>query len=181
MKFTTRQIAVAGLLSALTVVLGATGWGFAPLPTPAGAATIMHIPVIIAGVLEGPIVGAFVGLLFGLFTLPIFGDPRVVIPARLFIGLGSWLAFHGARALLKRRLPDRTTLAVAGGFAGLIGTAINTVGTLGLGVLFGYFPIRGPEGAIGIGLLHGLPESLVAIVVLAGLSASLGKRLSRGK
>ncbi|HSL93211.1 MAG TPA: ECF transporter S component, partial [Bacillota bacterium] len=144
-----------------------------------GAATIMHIPVIVAGILEGPVVGAFVGLLFGLFTLPIFGDPRVVIPARLVIGGGAWLAFRAARFLLKNRVSDRAVYALAGGFAGLIGTVINTIGTLSLAVVFGYFPIRGPEGAVAIGVFHGTPEALVATVVVAGLAAILSKRLAR--
>ena len=86
MKLTTRQLTVAGLMTAMTVLLGATQWGFVPLPTPAGAATIMHIPVIIAGMLQGPVIGSFVGLLFGISTIPFLGDLRVVIPARLFIG-----------------------------------------------------------------------------------------------
>ena len=91
MRFTARQIAVAGLLAALTVVLGVTGLGLLPVPTPAVFATIMHIPVILGGVLEGPLIGGFIGLLFGLFTLTAVPDPRIVIPARLVIGLVSYL------------------------------------------------------------------------------------------
>ena len=45
MKLNTRQIVISGLLVALALVLGVTGLGFIPVPTPAGAATLMHIPV----------------------------------------------------------------------------------------------------------------------------------------
>jgi uncharacterized membrane protein len=91
MKLNTRQIVISGLLVALALVLGVTGLGFIPVPTPAGAATLMHIPVELAGILEGPVVGSFVGLIFGLFTLRFLADPRVVIPARLLIGIVSYL------------------------------------------------------------------------------------------
>ena len=47
---------MAGLLVALTVILGTTGIGFLPVPTPAGAATLMHIPVILAGLVSTPLV-----------------------------------------------------------------------------------------------------------------------------
>ncbi len=51
MKFnlTIRQITVVGLLSAVSLLLGSTPLGIIPVPTPAGAATIMHIPAIIGG------------------------------------------------------------------------------------------------------------------------------------
>ena len=38
--------------------------------------------------------GSFVGLIFGLFTLRFLGDPRVVIPARLLIGVVSFLVYR---------------------------------------------------------------------------------------
>jgi len=66
-KFSTREITVIGLLFAVTIVLGVTGLGFIPIPP--FKTTIMHIPVIIGGILEGPVVGAMIGLLFGLFSM----------------------------------------------------------------------------------------------------------------
>ena len=63
-KLSTRQIVVIGILGAITVVLGMTPLGFVPIG-PLNATT-MHIPVLIAAFIEGPVVGAFVGLIFGL-------------------------------------------------------------------------------------------------------------------
>jgi len=175
MKFTTRQIVVTGLLTALTVALGATGMGLIPVPTPAIFATILHVPVIIAGVLEGPIVGAFVGLLFGLFTLTAVPDPRIVIPARLFIGLVAWLAFKGARALFKPTQANkpqlRLQLAVAGAIAGVLGTITNTAGTLSLAVLVDYINV---PTAWGIAVANGVPEALIAALIVGGLMSVLG-------
>src|SRR5438094_8457212 len=68
-RLSTRDIAVAGILGALAAALGYTPLGFVAFPTPAGSATAMHIPVLIAGVLGAPVVGAFVGAIFGLISL----------------------------------------------------------------------------------------------------------------
>lgn len=58
-KFSVRQIAMIGMLSAISIFLGLTGLGFIPIPPV--KATIMHIPVIIGAIVEGPIVGSLVG------------------------------------------------------------------------------------------------------------------------
>ncbi|MGB9809094.1 MAG: ECF transporter S component, partial [Caldanaerobacter sp.] len=63
-RLTLRQMAIAGMLSAIAIVLSTTVLGYIPLGI--ASATTMHIPAIIGGVLEGPIVGAFVGLIFGI-------------------------------------------------------------------------------------------------------------------
>ncbi len=170
MKMSTRQIVMAGLLSALTVTLGATGWGFIPIPTPAGAATVMHIPVILAGVLEGPLVGAFVGLLFSLFTVQ-FAPPWVVIPFRLLIGPVSYFVYRFARWSVDRlKLQLRWgSPVVAAGVAGLVGSAVNTC-TLILAVAFGIFDAA---AAWGIVLANGIAEAILAAVLVGALITPL--------
>src|ERR1043166_5908999 len=63
----TRTIVISGLLGAIQILLGLTGLGFIPMPTGVNA-TILHIPAIIAGALEGPVAGLLVGLIFGIFS-----------------------------------------------------------------------------------------------------------------
>jgi uncharacterized membrane protein len=76
------------------------GLGLIPLPfSPAGHATILHIPVILAGIIEGPIVGGFVGAIFGLFsflnaTLPFFKDPIIAFGPRILIGVCAYYAYR---------------------------------------------------------------------------------------
>ena len=77
-----RQIVIAGILGGIAIFLGATQLGFIPVPNVAGRATIMHVPVILGGALEGPVVGTIVGLIFGIFSFitaetPIARDPMV--------------------------------------------------------------------------------------------------------
>ena len=64
----TRKIVVAGILGAISIFLGITKWGF--LPWIGGASiTIITVPVVIGAVLEGPVVGLAIGLIFGVFSL----------------------------------------------------------------------------------------------------------------
>lgn len=67
MELTTRRLAVVGMLGAISVVLGLTPLGFIPIGP--AKATIMHIPVIIGSIIEGPIVGLLIGLIFGGFSM----------------------------------------------------------------------------------------------------------------
>ncbi len=91
-----RKLTIIAMLGAITVVLALTPLGFIPIG-PLNATT-MHIPVIVAGVLEGPIAGAAVGLIFGCSSLfnhivrptplsPIFYNPLISILPRVLIGL----------------------------------------------------------------------------------------------
>ena len=96
-----RRIVTAGLLLAITLLLGLTPVGFIPVPTPAGSATIAHIPAIIGGILEGPLVGLIVSLGFGFASflspsVPV-KDPLVIILPRLAIGVVAALVYFGLR------------------------------------------------------------------------------------
>ena len=168
-KITTRQIVMAGMLSAITVVLSATGIGFIPLPSAAGRATFIHVPVSLAGVLEGPLVAAFTGFIFGLYSFltpmgVIPADPIVRILPRIFIGV---VAYYVYRACGQHR-----TLGAA--LAAVFGTLTNTLGFLGLAVLMGYMPW--PAAALVMGTQ--MPgEMLVAAILTVVLVKALAKRL----
>lgn len=107
-KLDVRKLTIIGVLGAISVVLGSTPIAFIPVgPT---RATIMHIPVIIGAIAEGPIVGAFIGLIFGLFsifqavTAPtpvsfVFLNPLVSVVPRILIGITSFYVYNGLRKL----------------------------------------------------------------------------------
>jgi uncharacterized membrane protein len=64
----TRKIVITGIMGAIAIFLGLTRWGF--IPWFGGVSlTIMHVPVIIGAILEGPLVGLIIGLIFGLFSM----------------------------------------------------------------------------------------------------------------
>ena len=75
---TVRKMMVVGLLASISIVLGIVpGLGFIPVgPT---RATIMHIPVIIGAIMEGPLVGGLIGLIFGVFSIFKLYQPNTCI------------------------------------------------------------------------------------------------------
>lgn len=175
----TRKIAVAGVLGAIAVLLGATHWGF--IPWFAGVSlTIMHVPAIIGAVLEGPAVGLAIGFIFGLFSLiqgavaptgPVdvwFTNPLLSILPRLFIGPVAWLAY---RAL--RNASEIVALVVAG----LAGSLTNTVLVLGMIGILGHVPWAGLPPIV---VANGLPEAgLSAVITLLVVAA--WKRIEIGR
>lgn len=133
--FSIRQITMIGMLSAISIFLGLTGLGFIPIPPI--KATIMHIPVIVGAILEGPIVGALVGLIFGLFSmyqaftapLPtssfIFWNPLIALVPRILIGVVAYFVY----SFLKNKIKNKS---VSIAIASVLATMTNTIGVMGL-------------------------------------------------
>ncbi|SKB43960.1 Uncharacterized membrane protein [Acetoanaerobium noterae] len=185
-SFTVRHMAVTGMLGAISVVLGMTPLGFIPVgPT---NATIMHIPVIIGAIVEGPIVGMLVGLIFGIFSLirsitaptPIsfvFWNPLVSILPRILIGLASYYIYKFFSKTTKNE-------AVSIGITGALGTLVNTLGVLGMVyALYAekFVSALGLSGQnafkviSGIGITNGLPEMFVAMLIVTAAVKAIKK------
>ncbi len=102
-KLTIKKMTTVGILGGISIVLGMTPLGFIPVgPT---RATIMHIPVIIGAIVEGPLVGGLIGLIFGLFSMfqaatnptPVsfvFLNPVVSILPRVLIGVVTYYVYE---------------------------------------------------------------------------------------
>jgi uncharacterized membrane protein len=175
----TRQIVITGIMGAIAVFLGITRWGF--IPWFGGVSlTIMHVPVIIGAVLEGPIVGLLIGLIFGVASMiqaavapngpgdVIFTNPLISVLPRLLIGPVAWLIW----SQLKRWPPAGLILA------GLAGSLTNTLLVLGAIGLLGLAPWAVVGGVIiSNGLLEaGLSAFLVLVIVAAWLQIEVGRR-----
>jgi uncharacterized membrane protein len=162
----TRQVVVAGVVGGVALFLGATRLGLIPVPIPLiGNATIMHIPAIVGGVLEGPIVGILAGLIFGIFSFlyaesPVFANPLVAILPRLLIGVVAWAVFVGLR---------RFSVDLASVAAGLLGSLANTVGVLTLAVLFGLLPLSIVPVILPQALAEAVLAAVVTVVVVRGV------------
>lgn len=173
MKLTVRQIVIAGLMGAIAILLGATRLGFVgPFPPLLMVtATIMHVPAIIGGVLEGSVVGLIIGLIFGVFSWlqapteqpPVnlwFSNPLVAILPRLFIGVTSALTY---RAL--RRANEIGALAAAA----VVGTLTNTVLVIGMLIVLGYVPALVIIPAV---LPNAIAEIIVAVILVVVVVAA---------
>ena len=165
-RLSVRQIVIAGILGGIAIFLGYTRLGFIPVPNLAGNATIMHVPAILGGALEGPVVGTIVGGIFGVFSfiqaeVPFFRDPLVSILPRLFIGVVAWAVFASLR---------NWSLDVAAAAAGVLGSMTNTVGVLGMAVLLGYLPLAAVVPIIPQAIAEAILAAVVTVVVVRGVT-----------
>lgn len=173
-KIKTSELTTIGMLSAVCVVLGLTGYGFIPLP--GAKATIMHIPVIIGSIIGGPIVGMTIGLIFGVFsiiqniTAPnilsfAFINPLVSVLPRVLIGLTSYYVY-------KLSFGKNENLRI--GLATVIGSLTNTFGVLTMvyilyaakfAVSKGIDPSIAAKTIYGIAIINGVPEAIIATII----------------
>jgi uncharacterized membrane protein len=186
----TRKIVVTAVLSAVTIVLGLLPFG-GYIPFFGISITILAIPVIIGAILEGPVVGAGIGLIFGLTSLyqaatapkspldPLFVNPLLSVLPRMLIGPVAWLVWSALK-----RWKVIGLLA-----AGFFGSYANTAFVLGMfGLLFAkdtrVTEVLGDnvwKAIGGIALASGAPEAgVAAVVVLIVIAAywqfSVGKK-----
>lgn len=175
----TRKIVLTGILSAISIILGITHWGFIPWFSGASL-TVMHVPVIIGAILEGPIVGAGIGLIFGIFSLiqaavaptgPAdvwFTNPIVSVIPRMLIGPAAWVVW---KLMRKWKIPALIT----GGIAGSLTNTILVLSALGI---LGFLPW---SVILTIAISNGLAEAaaaafLVVIIVAAWKRISLSRK-----
>ena len=184
-RLNVRKMTVIGVLSAISIMMSMIPFiGYIPIgPT---KATIMHVPVIIGAIIEGPVVGATIGLIFGstslwnamtqpTITSIFFLNPLVSILPRVLIGVVAYYVYQGIYKISKK-------VYAAGFMAGLIGSLANTVGVLGMiYVLYAdkYMERIGQAGAdagkwlFTLAATNGVPEALVAALIVSAVSVSL--------
>lgn len=177
-----RQMAIVGLLSGISIFLSLTPLGYIPI-LPINP-TIMHVPVIIGAIIEGPMVGAFIGGIFGLssmvraFMTPtptnfIFWNPIISIGVRILIGIVSGYVY--------RALKSRTS-GVA--ITAVVGSLTNTIGVLGLAYIFylsRYAAGLGVSEAAATTFLltvvgtNGVPEAIISALIAVPVLAAYRK------
>ena len=176
-----RRMTVISVLSAISIVLSMIPFvGYIPLGPV--KATIMHVPVIVGAVIEGPVVGAAVGLIFGLtslfkaFTEPTitsfcFMNPIISVLPRILIGVVAYYVYRLIYKLSKK-------VYVSGFVAGIVGSLTNKIGVMGLiYVIYAdkYMQAIGQAGNAGKYILlicatNGIPEAIVAGILVAAVA-----------
>lgn len=191
---TTRRITLIGILTALILVLNAANIGIINLRLiglPVDV-TILHIPVIIGAIIEGPLVGAILGLFFGISsffnaiyrptpTSFVFLNPLVSILPRIIIGIATYYTY---------RIVKFKYASLRAGIATAIGTLTNTIL-----VLFSIYIIYAqqfmkelklPEGdavifLVGIAVTNGIPELIFSILVCIPIILKLNSNRNKSK
>ncbi len=181
-----RTLTQFALLVAVELILGFTPLGL--IMVPPVAITIMHIPVIICGVVMGPLYGGLLGLCFGLCSLvkattsavslgdmlfspflsgnPLASIAMCLIP-RILLGIIAGYLFILLHKWLKNNL-----LSI--GITAAVATVFHTLGVLGLmSLFFSAFPLH-QLFAVAFTLNGGL-EILSAVVVCVPVCAALLK------
>lgn len=134
------KIAMAGVFSALSIILSFTPLGYIQLGS-AIQITLMHIPVILATLLAGLVPGLATGFIFGVSSLvknlmtgaaasPFFMNPLVSVLPRLLFPVAVWGIFT-----LLNFIP-RMPKIISGAVAAALGTFIHTVLIMGAIFIF---------------------------------------------
>ncbi len=180
----TRRLVQFSLLLAIELVLGFTPIGL--IMVPPVAVTIMHIPVIICGIVMGPLYGGLLGLVFGLCSMvkattsavspvdmlfspflsgqPVASVIMCLVP-RILLGAVAGFLFMGLSRAIKNTM-------VASGITAAVSTVVHTLGVLTcLSLLFSAIPLQ-QVFAIILTLNGGL-EILAAVVVAVPVCTAL--------
>ena len=180
-RLNVKNITTIGVLSGISIMLGMTPLGFIPIG--AAKATTMHIPVIIGGIVAGPYVGGMVGLIFGIFSIiqamsnptPLsfaFLNPLVSVLPRVLIGISSAYIY-----IFLNNINIKSS-KISVGLSAVVGSLVNTFGVLGMMYLIFAGNIVETMGlssggagkfVMGIGLLNGIPEAIIAAIVTIGV------------
>jgi len=184
------------MLIAIIFILSFTPLGFIPLPIV--NATTIHIPVILGALIMGPKYGAVLGATFGLASLlrntfaptaasfafsPFYPLPGtesgnwmaliVVFVPRIMVGVVPWFVYLGLSKVLPKRLDTLNF-----GLSGIAGSMTNTLLVMHLIFLLFREPyatiVEQPVYAVytfimGIILANGVPEAIVAGILIAAL------------
>lgn len=189
-SFTLREMTIVGLLAGITIALGLSGYGIINIP-PLNVTTL-HIPTLIAALVEGPKIGALVGFVFGCYSLyanftapnilsPIFINPIISVVPRIIFPI---LAFIIYKSLFFK--DSRIRLIIAA----FLGTCLHTILVMG-GVYF-FFADSFANlmhtsldnvawVIIGLSASHGLPEAIVAALIVTPIALALRKMLGKDK
>ena len=204
-KMDTRYMATLAMFCGISLVMGATGIGFIPLPVI--KATTMHIPVILGAVLLGPAAGAVLGGVFGLCSIwanttspgllafafsPFMtteGLPGVLkslwiaLGCRILLGvIAGWL-WKGMKRVLKQ---DYLALPVTAAIA-TISHTILVMGSIYLLLAQQYAQAKNVAITAVFGLVmstvtaSGIPEAIIAAVLVTVIGKALLHLMARMK
>lgn len=186
-RYDTRWMVGVALMAAVELMLVITGIGLIPLPII--KATTLHIPVILGGVLMGPVAGGVLGCVFGLCSM----WTNTTAPGLLSFAFSPFMSMSGLSGALKaiwiavgcriligvvagalwivlKKMKVRDLIALP--IVGVVGSMTNTISVMGSI----YFLLR-PEYAqvknVGVEAVLGLVMGVVGTSGVAEAAAAL--------
>lgn len=180
-------MAFAGVLGSITVVLGLLPVG-GFITVPGVSVTTMHIPTILAGIYEGPVIGGLVGAIFGAFSFwkavtvgqaldrLIFSNVLIALLPRILIGVVSYYVFALAQGKRGEAVLTGATGAVIAYTGYAVAGSLGYEGRLATAVVVGLLAVvlvRAIQRRYGHGpALAAIAGSLVNTVLVLGLSVA---------
>ena len=198
-KRDTKWLAGVALMAAIVIVLANTPLGMVPLPLT--KATTVHIPVILGAIFFGPAAGAILGGVFGICSV----ISNTIAPALTSFAFSPFMSTTGLSGALKAlwiSVGCRILIGVVAGWlwiilkkaklspvmalpiVGFVGSMTNTVMVMGsIYVLLADQYAQAKNVAISavMGLImgtvavNGIPEALLAMVLVAAIGMALLK------
>lgn len=198
-KRDTRWTVTVALMMAIVILLANTPLGMIQLPIV--KATTVHIPVIIGGIVLGPLAGGILGATFGMCSL----ISNTMAPTLLSFAFSPFLSTTGLAGVLKAiwvSVGCRTAMGIATGWlwillkkmrvnqnmaliiAGFLGSMFNTIFVMGsIYVLFASQYAQAKEVAVtavfglimGTVVASGIPEAIAAAILVIALGKVLIK------
>ncbi|OJG57395.1 hypothetical protein RV08_GL002157 [Enterococcus mundtii] len=196
----TKNFTLTAMFLAIMILLAVTPLGFIPIG-PINATT-MHIPVIVASIVLGPRLGAFLGGTFGMISLirstfiptplsfvfspfiPVIGTDQgswkaliIALIPRILIGVVPYFVYKGIQKLTKNKVNPLSLF-----LAGIAGSLVNTILVMNL-IYFlfqqDYAQVLGTNinavysAVLAVIFTSGVPEAIVAGLVTAAVSTVL--------
>lgn len=174
--FTVKRMTRIAMLGAIAAFMSFTPFGYIQLGVV--RVTFMHIPVIIAAIMEGAVGGVLVGLIFGISSLisnmstpmaPVFLNPMVSILPRIMIGiLAAWVY---------KKTKNVPLTAV-------VGTLTNTIGVLSMIYVFAASAFANIKQVaiatlgkilLAVGVQNGIFETIVAVIIVTAIIKAVEK------
>ncbi len=195
-----QTLTLAAFFVAIEILMAVTPIGY--IPVGAINITTMHLPVILSGIILGPVIGALTGFVFGLtsmlkntFTPNItsfcfspfitvggvsgnFASFLIVFVPRILLGVLSFYIYRALRRSKQSRI-------VASGISAGVNTLLHTLGVMGLIWLFfgqQYANAAGiTVGAVILAVLtsNGILEIILATIVIPVLVRALKPQMER--
>ncbi|NLL71510.1 MAG: ECF transporter S component [Epulopiscium sp.] len=199
----TKKMVLIAVFAAIEVLLACTPLGF--IPVGVTRATTVHIPVILGGIMLGPVAGAILGGVFGITSVMI-NTFSPTITSFVFSPFYSVGAFGGNIYSLIVAIVPRVLIGVTASFtfsiltkvdktkivaylsAGIVGSMTNTILVMGgIYIFFGQSYAASKEIAyeslfrfiMGVVGVNGVPEAIVAAIITATIGKTLGSTLMR--
>ncbi|MGL5042666.1 MAG: ECF transporter S component [Culicoidibacterales bacterium] len=179
------NITLIGVLGGLCAFLTLSSFGFISI----GPITLttMHIPVLIAAIVGGPVVGGIVGFIFGISSIVnaiikpslfsfAFYNPLISIVPRVLFGVTSGYLY----LVLKNKYP-RWSVFITAGSSSAIHSGLVLFGLyLFYHTMFNSDNLLAAQALLLIFITNGIPEIIIALILVPPIIRALSLKKKGG-